>query len=177
MLPPNIHNVEQLDRSLLLVAVRVDGIELRVALEQQLVPLVAVDPVGLEDSAVGGGQALGRHVLVQGLAVGAVEYDPAAQLLLEEGLEERKHYVEDLRLVHNVNGLNPQRHGVLQPVHDALSERWSKLPGLLQAEAVHVEDHHGSADLCLRFQHGRLQKEHSALEHLIQGDLLVLPAL
>jgi len=164
-------------RSLLLVAVRVDGVELGVALEQQLVPLVAVDAAGLPESSVGGWQALGRHVFVQGLAIGAMEDDPAAQLLLEEGLEQGKDHLENLRLVHDVNGLDPERNRVLQPVHNALGERRRKLPRLLETEAIHVEDHNGSADLCFWLQHGRLQEEHSSLEHLIEGDLLVLPAL
>jgi len=105
-----------------------------------------------------------------------MENDPAAQLLLEEGLEQSEDHLEDLRLVHNVNGLNPEWHRILQPVHNSLGKRRSELPGLLETEAIHVEDHDCTADLGLRFQHGGLQEEHGALENLIQSHLLVLPA-
>lgn len=85
-----------------------------IAKHEQFQPLGAGDERELERSAVALGQALGRDVPVKGVAVGAVENDPALELLSQERLEQLKDHVEYVRLVDYVDVLHPQRHAFLQ---------------------------------------------------------------
>ena len=160
---------------LLDVAVVVDLLVLVVALEQQLVPLFALYPGCVHCTAVDRRQTLLRDVLVQRLAIGAVEDDTIAQLLAQDRLKQCEHHVEDFWLIDNVYALDAQRHCVLQPVYDSLRKRWRKLPRLLERQPVHVEDYDRPVHLRFGLEHCRLEEQDAALEHLVQGDFLVLP--
>lgn len=161
---------------ILIVAVRVDGFVFAIALQQQVIPLVAVDARQLRWATVGGWQEFWRNVLVQRLRIVADKNDATAQLFAQERFEQGEHDVEDFRLVDDVNAFDTHRHRILQPVDDTFGKLWRKLPRLLQRQTVHVEDDDRAMHLGLWLKHGRLQEDHTPLEHLVQSDLFVLPS-
>ena len=100
---------------------------------------------------------------------------PAPEFLPQDRLEQCVHHVEHVRLIDNVNVLNSDRHGVLQPIDYPLRDRRGELPSLLKSEPVHIEDNHNAGDLRDWLQHGRLHQENTAFEYLVQAALVVLP--
>jgi hypothetical protein len=148
-----------------------------ITFEQKLIPLGTVHAWHVDCPVVALGQTLWRQVRVQRVSVSSMEDDSVAQFLPQEGLEQGEDHVEDFRLIDDVNSLDSQRHRVLQPVNDSLGKRRRKLPGLLERQTVHVEDHNRSIDLRFWLEHSGFEEKHAALEDLVEADFLVLPFL
>lgn len=79
-----------------------------------MVPLRPTNPRHLQGASVALHETLRTDVLMEGLAVCAVENYSAPEFIPEEGLEEREHHVKDVGLVNYVDVFDPEGNAVLK---------------------------------------------------------------
>ena len=63
----------------------------------------------------------------------------------------------------------------LKPIHHSLGKSWCELPRLLKTQPIHIEYGNSTRYLGGIFHYGSFKVQHAALEHFIQGTLVVLP--